>query len=171
MSLYEHVRHPWHEQRAEAGPVKVADQHPTGSAFARFNTRLGLRITVMVGTMLAAYVFTAIALLSLPSAISSHNLTIIIAWLSSNFLQLVLLPVIIVGQNVQAAAADKRAEATFNDASATLHEAAQIQAHLQAQDTHLLDQDAALADLVTQVASVVARLGSADPETPSGGAT
>jgi hypothetical protein len=42
--------------------------------------------------------------------------------------------VIMVGQNVQAAAADKRAEATFHDASATLHEMAHVQGHLAAQD-------------------------------------
>ena len=48
-----------------------------------------------------------------------------------------LLSVIIVGQNVLAAAADKRAEATFNDADAVLHEAVKIQEHLLAQD-HVL---------------------------------
>jgi hypothetical protein len=56
-------------------------------------------------------VFALIAFVSLPSAISSHNLTVIIAWVSSNFLQLVLLPIIIVGQNVISAAQDERAEA------------------------------------------------------------
>ncbi len=50
------------------------------------------------------------------------------------FLQLVLLSIIMVGQNVQADAADKRAEATFHDASATLHEVAHVQGHLAAQD-------------------------------------
>jgi hypothetical protein len=42
--------------------------------------------------------------------------------------------VIIVGQNVLAAAADKRSEATCNDADAVLHEAVKIQEHLAAQD-------------------------------------
>ena len=74
------------------------------------------------------------ALISLPSAIKSHNLTIIIAWISSNFLQLVLLPIIIVGQNIQAAASDKRAEDTYKDAEAVLHEAVEIQKHLASQD-------------------------------------
>ena len=55
-------------------------------------------------------------------------------WLSSSFLQLVLLPIIIVGQNIQARAADKRAEETYQDAEAVLHESTQIQAHLAAQD-------------------------------------
>jgi len=55
-------------------------------------------------------------------------------WFAVKFLQLVLLSVIIVGQNVQAAASDRRAEATFHDASATLHEVAHVQGHLAAQD-------------------------------------
>ena len=38
---------------------------------------------------------------------------------------------------MQAAAADKRAEATFHDASATLHEVADVQGHLAAQDVLL----------------------------------
>jgi hypothetical protein len=50
------------------------------------------------------------------------------------FLQLALLPIIIVGQNVQAAAADRRAEDTYKDAEAVLHEAIEIQKHLEAQD-------------------------------------
>jgi hypothetical protein len=48
-----------------------------------------------------------------------------------------LLSVIMVGQNVQAAAADKRAEAIFHDASAALHELAHVQGHLAAQDVLL----------------------------------
>ncbi len=101
------------------------------------NGRVGLLITTLVGTMVCGYVFAIIALISLPSAITSHNLTVIIAWVSSNFLQLVLLPVIIVGQNLQAKASDKRAEQTYADAEAVLHEAIQIQQHLAAQDAVL----------------------------------
>ncbi len=138
MSLYEYIPHPHIERRKSAGPVKVADQHPNGTAFERFNTRVGLKITVLVGTMVCGYVFTVIALISLPSAITSHNLTVIIAWVSSNFLQLVLLPIIIVGQNVQASAADKRSDQTYKDAEAVLAEALKIQEHLLAQDAVLL---------------------------------
>jgi phosphoribosyl-ATP pyrophosphohydrolase len=42
-------------------------------------------------------------------------------------------------QNVLAAAADKRSEATYNDADAVLHEAVKIQEHLLAQDQVLSD--------------------------------
>ena len=137
MSLYEHRPHPHIIRRRAQGPVKTADQHATGTALARFNTRLGLAITAAVGTMVCAYVFLAIALVSLPSAISSGSLTILVAWLSSNCIQLVLLPVIIVGQNAQAAAADKRAEQTYLDAEAILAEVMKLQEHLDAQDKML----------------------------------
>jgi hypothetical protein len=65
---------------------------------------------------------------------------------AQTFLQLVLLPIIIVGQNVQAAAADARSRATYDDASAVLEEAKQIQAHLKAQDT-------AIQQILTQVSA------------------
>ena len=58
----------------------------------------GLKITVLVGTMWAAYLFACIAIISLPSTIKQHNATVLVLWLSSEFIQLVLLPIIIVGQ-------------------------------------------------------------------------
>lgn len=134
-TLYRYVPHHRTQERLSGkahGPVKVNDQRPMGNAFQRFNSWLGLRITVIVGTMICAYVFAAIALISLPDNI--HSTQNLILWISSSFLQLVLLPIIIVGQNIQARAADKRAEQTYKDAEAVLHEAVQIQEHLLAQD-------------------------------------
>ncbi len=94
--------------------------------------------------MVCAYLFTALALVSLSSAVKSGDLIIIVAWIAQTFLQLVLLPVIIVGQNVQAAAADKRAEQTYLDAEAVLYEAQEIQ-------NHLLQQDKVLEQLIARV--------------------
>lgn len=79
-------------------------------ALGRLNTRLALTITKAVGSMWCAYAFTLLALISLPAAILTHDPIIIVAWIAQTFLQLVLLPIIIVGQNVQAAASDARAE-------------------------------------------------------------
>ncbi len=76
----------------------------------RMNTRLALGITKVVGSMWCAYLFALLALISFPAAIKSHDPLIIVAWIAQTFLQLVLLPIIIVGQNVQAAASDARAE-------------------------------------------------------------
>jgi len=120
-------------------PVKVADQLPRDSAAARFNSWFAVKVTNGVGTMWCAYAFAALAFVSLPQAISSHSAVTLVSWISQTFLQLVLLSVIIVGQNVLASAADKRAEATFNDADAVLHEAVKIQEHLLAQDNVLAE--------------------------------
>ncbi len=79
----------------------------------RINAAVGLRITVLVGTMWCAYLFACIALISLPDNV--HSKQLLILWVSSSFLQLVLLPIIIVGQNIQARAADARAAKTFED--------------------------------------------------------
>jgi len=80
------------------------------SLLGRINTRLALGITKAVGSMWCAYIFALLALISLPAAIKSHDPIIIVAWVAQTFLQLVLLPIIIVGQNVQAAVTDARAE-------------------------------------------------------------
>ena len=134
-NIYNYVRHPWVEERRLATPTKTRDlrhlDHP--NPFVRFNARFGLRITLVVGTMWMAYIFTIIALFALPDAIKQGTYFIIV-WLSSSFLQLVLLPIIIVGQNIQARAADKRAEDTYKDAEAVLKESEEIQKHLLAQD-------------------------------------
>jgi hypothetical protein len=115
-------------------PVRVAEQLPHGNRVARFNAWFAVKVTNGVGTMWCAYLFALVALISLPEAISSHSSVTLVSWVSQTFLQLVLLSVIIVGQNVLAAAADKRADATYNDADAVLHEAVKIQEHLEAQD-------------------------------------
>ena len=133
MAIYQHIRHPRIAARLAESPVKVADLLPRGSAVNRFNTKVALLVTTIVGSMWCAYAFALFDLISLPDAIRGGPPTIV-QWVAQTFLQLVLLSVIMVGQNVQAAAADKRAEATFHDASATLHEVAHVQGHLAAQD-------------------------------------
>ena len=80
----------------------------------QFNGRLAVLITKSVGTMWAAYLFMIIALVSLPQAWNAfmHGDTVIgVSWLSQSFLQLVLLPIIIVVQNIISASQDARAEA------------------------------------------------------------
>jgi hypothetical protein len=121
-------------RRSTKGPPKVRDQFSTEGPIERFNTYLALKITAGVGTMWCAYAFAALALVSLPSALRSGDLVTIVSWISQTFLQLVLLSIIIVGQNVQSAAADARAQATYEDADAVLHTAIEIQEHMRAQD-------------------------------------
>jgi hypothetical protein len=136
--IFTPVLHPRIEQRKRQGPVKVHDLMKKGNTpIARFNTWVAVKVTKSVGTMWCAYAFAALALVSLPAAIMSGNAVLIVSWISQTFLQLVLLSIIIVGQNVLAAASDKRAEATYEDADAVLHTALQIQDHLIAQDREI----------------------------------
>jgi hypothetical protein len=129
MGLESHRPHPHLSRRRAQGPVKVADQLPADSPVRRFNTRVALVTTKLVGTMWCAYLFAAIDFLALPQAVHG-GLFGLVQWLASFFLQLVLLSIIMVGQNVQAAASDKQAEATYNDVEALVHEVRAIQQHL-----------------------------------------
>jgi hypothetical protein len=122
-------QHPHIAARKIAGPPKHAHAAGTG-----FNSWLALRITSSVGTMWCAYGFALIAIVSLPDAIRGGRPTII-SWIAQTFIQLVLLSIIMVGQNISAAASDARSLATYNDADAVLHTALQIEKHLEAQDT------------------------------------
>ena len=90
--------------------AKMHGEHAVGA----FNNWLGVQVTRSVGTMWAAYVFMLIGFVSFPQALHSFlkgDTVTGISWLSQSFLQLVLLPVIIVGQNVISASQDARAEA------------------------------------------------------------
>jgi hypothetical protein len=145
---------------AAPGPVKHHDQHKRHHTAARFNAWLAVKVTKGVGTMWCAYVFAAIALISLPQAI--HSTYTMIAWVSQTFLQLVLLSIIIVGQNVLAQASDARAEATYHDAEAVLHEAVKIQEHLLAQDSVL---SAMISHLTKDLAQLHAERGADDSTT------
>lgn len=135
--MFIHTDHPHVAARRAQGPVKIADQHPDGTGYARFNRGFAVWCTDTVGSMSCAYAFAVLALISLPAALLSGSVIIIVAWIAQTFLQLVLLSVIMVGQNVQTEASDKRSEQTYNDAEAILHAAEQIAAHLTEQDAEI----------------------------------
>lgn len=94
-------------------PRELIVKQDTG--IKKFNNALALKITNGVGSMWSAYLFALLSLFSLPAIlvlvspslrhdfpkwIIAASLITLIAWISQNFLQLVLLPVIMVGQNV-----------------------------------------------------------------------
>jgi len=111
----------------------------------RLNAAIAVRITRIVGTMYCAYAFTLIALVALPAAIEQGSPTVLVNWLSSNFLQLVLLPIIIVGQNVISAAQDARAEADHETLTA-LH-------MMSSQQLEILEGQNQILDLLKQRAA------------------
>lgn len=128
---FDRQRHPRVAEHAKARPPKTADEH------VGFNGRVAILVTGVVGTMWCAYAFGVLALVALPSAIKTGDPLQLVQWVSQTFIQLVLLSVIMVGQNIASRASDKRAEMTYKDAEAIFHEAQQIQDHLQAQDDAL----------------------------------
>ena len=77
------------------------------NAISRFNQKIAEKITNAVSTMWCAYIFAAIALISLPAAIRSGDSLVIVAWVAQTFLQLVLLSIIMVGQSHSAAEVTK----------------------------------------------------------------
>jgi uncharacterized membrane protein len=74
--------------------------------------KAALFITAIVGTMWCAIAFTLLALVSLPEAIHGGTATII-SWIAQTFLQLVLLSIIMVGQNLQSRHSELRADADY----------------------------------------------------------
>ncbi|HET7421132.1 MAG TPA: hypothetical protein VFL27_12195 [Candidatus Dormibacteraeota bacterium] len=89
----------------------VAGQVHGAGAVGRFNTWLAVNVTKSVGTMWAAYLFTLIAVGGAVAVLTQNAfLTAVSVLVSQTFLQLVLLPIIIVGQNVISASQDARAE-------------------------------------------------------------
>ena len=96
----------------------------------RFNDWLAVRITKVVGTMWCAYAFAALALISLPAAIRGGTATLI-SWIAQTFLQLVLLSIIMVGQNIAARKSDRQLEQTYRDSEELLKISGAIQELLQ----------------------------------------
>lgn len=110
--------------------AKTKDHLPAHTAYARFNKRAAILITERVGTMTTTWIFCLLALASLPAILNgtgwlakgffpgwlvAASLIGLVAWVAQTFIQLVLLPAIMVGQNVQSEASDARAAKTFED--------------------------------------------------------
>ena len=90
----------------------------------KFNDWFAVKLTAGVGTMWCAYLFTLVALRGLPGAIegaSSTNGESLVQWFAQTFVQLVLLSVIIVGQNLQAAESENRAAAQNDELTKQLN--------------------------------------------------
>ncbi|GAC1375706.1 MAG: hypothetical protein NVS3B21_36610 [Acidimicrobiales bacterium] len=113
----------------QAVHARTLDHLPTHNGYARFNKWLAIKVTTGVGSMTCAYIFSLLAFLSLPAILSAFkvfhstfpdwlvkaSLIALVSWIAQTYIQLVLLSVIIVGQNIQSAASDARASKTFED--------------------------------------------------------
>jgi hypothetical protein len=81
---------------------------------AKFNYQLAVKITNGVGTMWCAYAFLLIDFLMLPPVIKANSIMVWVTYIAQTVLQLVLLPIIMVGQNVIQAQNEAKAETDHN---------------------------------------------------------
>jgi hypothetical protein len=108
--------------------------HPDDGWYAGLNKRAALFMMKTVFTMTSFWVFTVLCLLVLPSVLYAMGIRhlgvagfqfptwfvgfgfeLLATWFLSTFLELVLIPALGVGQNLQNAAADARAAKQFED--------------------------------------------------------
>jgi uncharacterized membrane protein len=121
-------------------PRNVNRLHAAEQAAEGFNTRVAVVLTKSVGTMWTAYSFTVLAFIGLFAILNllPPILILLVAFISQTFLQLVLLPVIMVGQNVLGRKTELQADEQFNTTMSTYHDIEQVMQHLSAQDAELL---------------------------------
>lgn len=131
--LFERTLHPY-------VPRNVNVLHKAELAAAGFNTRLAVALTQRVGTMWTAYTFAVLAIIGLFAILGvlTPVVALLVAWVSQTFIQLVLLPIIMVGQNVLGRKSELQAEEQFNTTEKSYHDIEQIIQHLSAQDDKIL---------------------------------
>ena len=96
--------------------TKLHQAHKAHRDSLSTNEKIAVFITNLVATMWAAYLFTAIAFVALPQAIESHSMTVLINWFSGNWMQFVLLPIILLGQNLASRKTDQLMLKVYEDA-------------------------------------------------------
>jgi uncharacterized membrane protein len=135
MSLYTAIRHPRVHLRRHAGPARTEEEQ------VGVNGRIAAWITAKVGSMGTVYACVAVTavwmLLGSQQLLGFDPYPYPFLLFLGNVVQLLLIFIILVGQQVLGRTADKRATQTYLDAEAILQDCEQIQNHLIAQDTHL----------------------------------
>ena len=76
----------------------------------KLNYWIAVKITKGVGTMWCAYAFLLIDLIMLPPVIKANNVMVWVTYIAQTVIQLVLLPIILVGQNVIQAQNESKAD-------------------------------------------------------------
>jgi uncharacterized membrane protein len=135
MTLYTAVRHPRVHLRHHAKPAQLSDEH------IGVNGRIAAWITAKIGSMWTVYACVAITagwmLLGSPELLGFDPYPYPFLLFLGNVVQLLLIFIILLGQQVLGRSADKRALQTYQDAEAILEDCEQIQNHLISQDDHL----------------------------------
>ena len=156
-NLFTHENHPH-----KPDVVTVEDAQELHVKREGFNGRVAVLITRGVGSMWSAYIFVLLALIGLLGLLGLLNpITFLLAtWVSQQFLQLVLLPIIMVGQTVLGQHQELVTEETANNTRALLHQLIQLAKHLSAQDEEILKQTTNIERLMEKVDALDVRLAA-----------
>jgi uncharacterized membrane protein len=118
-----------------------------------FQDRIALLITGAIGTMYAVYVFAVFMVgwmlfqvASGKAAFDPYPFAFLL--FLGNIVQLLLMPLIMVGQNLQGRHAEARSEEEYDTVEKIFHDLGQTMGHLDAQDQELLRQTRLLTALV-----------------------
>jgi uncharacterized membrane protein len=135
MSLYRVARHHSVHIRHHRHPARAAGEQ------ADFNEKLAAWITAKIGSMGTVYACSAITViwmvLGSRAVLGFDPYPYPFLLFLGNVVQLLLIFIILLGQQVLGRTADKRSMETYEDAEAILVDCEQIQNHLIAQDDHL----------------------------------
>ncbi len=140
--------------------------------------RIALVITGAIGTMYAVYVFAAVLagwmlwqILAGKAAFDPYPFAFLL--FLGNIVQLLLMPLIMVGQNLQNRHAEVRADAEYNTVGKMFHDTEAVMKHLDLQDAELLRQTRLLTALVESLVPADQRaaiLAGSEPATPASAA-
>jgi uncharacterized membrane protein len=121
-------------------PRNVNRVHAEEIAAAGFNTRLAVWLTEHVGTMWTAYIFAVLAIIGLFAILGllSPIVALLVAWISQTFIQLVLLPIIMVGQNVLGHKSELQADEEYKTTMKSYSDIEAVMKHLDEQDAKII---------------------------------
>jgi signal transduction histidine kinase len=125
-------------------------------SLSSFNRKVAVFLTKNIGSMWTAYLFVLLAFVGLASILGylAPIVVILVTWLSQTFIQLVLLPVIMVGQNVLNEHNEAQAEVTYENTKHSLDDEKLLIEHLNAQDTVLTQQNEMLIELQRKILEI-----------------
>jgi len=144
MTLFNPTNHERHK------PQNVNARHRSS---LKLQDRIALLVTTAIGTMYAVYAFAIfMAGWILWQSKFSHKpfdpYPFAFLLFMGNIVQLLLMPLIMVGQNIQSKHSEIRADEEYKTTITSFQDIEQILQHLNAQDTELLKQSKLLEELV-----------------------
>lgn len=107
--------------------LRTIDHHPADSAYQRLNKRIALWMFKNVGSMTAFWITLFLCLCAVPAVLfqmhvisivvvfTGYGFYLLLTWGISTTFQAIMLPGLMVGQNLQSEAADARSAKQFED--------------------------------------------------------